>query len=65
MVYPNHTLFPTDFMTVSETAKYMGIGRKLVYQLIEFGELDAYRQEGALWIDKACVDAFVKCGKMI
>ena len=28
-------------MTVSETAQYMGVGKKIVYQLIEFGELKA------------------------
>ena len=51
-------------MTVSETAKYMGVGRQIVYQLLEFGELSAVRQNGAMLIEKASVDAFRNSGKL-
>ena len=45
-------------MTVGETARYMGVGRKVVYQLIEFGEIRAVKNEGSVVIEKASIDAF-------
>ena len=51
-------------MTVSETAKYMGVGRKIVYQLLEFGEITAIRKGGATLIEKVSVDAFRLSGKL-
>ena len=65
MARTDDNIFSTDTMTVSEAAKYMGIGRKLIYQLIEFGEIFATRQGGAVRIDRASVDAFVNSGKRI
>ena len=45
----------TDFvslplLTVSEAAKYLGVGRKIVYQLLEFGEIRAVKRRGAVLI---------------
>lgn len=51
-------------MTVSETAAYMGVGKKIVYQLIEFGEIRAVKNKGAVLIEKASVDAFRTSGKL-
>ena len=51
-------------MTVSETAAYMGVGKKVVYQLIEFGEIRAVRNKGAVLLEKASVDAFRASGKL-
>lgn len=51
-------------LTVSETAKYMGIGRKVVYQLIEFGEIRAVKNKGAVLVEKASIDAFRASGKL-
>jgi excisionase family DNA binding protein len=51
-------------MTVGETAKYMGVGRKIVYQLIEWGELTAVRTNGATLVEKSSVDAFRSSGKL-
>ena len=51
-------------MTVSETAAYMGVGKKVVYQLIEFGEIRAVRKKGAVLLEKASVDAFRASGKL-
>jgi excisionase family DNA binding protein len=51
-------------MTVSETAKYLGVGRKIVYQLLEFGELRAVKNKGAVLIEKASLDAFRSSGKL-
>jgi excisionase family DNA binding protein len=59
----------TDFvslplLTVSETAKYLGVGRKIVYQLLEFGEIRAVKRKGAVLIEKASIDSFRSSGKL-
>ena len=51
-------------MTISDAAKYMGVGRKIIYQLIEFGELRAVKNKRAVLIEKASVDAFRASGKL-
>ena len=59
----------TDFvslplLSVSETAKYLGVGRKIVYQLLEFGEIRAVKRKGAVLIEKASIDSFRSSGKL-
>ena len=51
-------------MTVPEVAKYMGIGRRIVYDLIDWGELTAVKQDGTIWVDRWSVDAFRSSGKL-
>ena len=51
-------------LTVSETANYMGVGKQIVYQLIEFGEIRAVKNKGAVLIEKTSVDAFRASGKL-
>ena len=60
----NEGFVSLPLLTVSETAKYMGVGRKVVYQLIEFGEIRAVKNKGAVMIEKASVDAFRASGKL-
>jgi excisionase family DNA binding protein len=51
-------------MTVAETARYMGVGRKIVYQLIEYGEIRAVKNKSRVEIEKASVDAFRAAGTL-
>jgi excisionase family DNA binding protein len=51
-------------MTVGETARYMGVGRKIVYQLIEYGQIRAVKNKGSVVIEKASIDAFRASGKL-
>ena len=51
-------------MTVGETARYMGVGRKVVYQLIENGEIRAVKNKGRVEIEKASVDEFRATGRL-
>ena len=51
-------------MTVAETARYMGVGRKMVYQLIEYGEIRAVKNKSRVEIEKASVDAFRAAGRL-
>lgn len=57
-----HVTLP--LMTVSEAARYMGVGKKIVYQLIEFGELNAVKNKGQVLIEKSSVDRFRSSGKL-
>ena len=43
-------------MTVSEAAQYLGVGRKIIYQLIEYNQLKAIRHRGAVRIEKRSVE---------
>ena len=51
-------------LTVSEASKYLGVGRKIVYQLLEFGEIRAVKRRGAVLIEKESVDSFRSSGKL-
>ena len=51
-------------MTVGETARYMGVGREIVYQLIEYGQIRAVKNKGSVVIEKDSVDAFRSSGKL-
>jgi excisionase family DNA binding protein len=53
-----------DLVTVPEAARYLGIGRKMVYQLIENGVLKAIRQRSVIYIDPCCLIDFHNSGKM-
>ena len=53
-----------SFMTVSEAARYMGVGKKIIYQLLEFGELEAIRERSAILVAKASMDDFRSSGKL-
>ena len=50
---------------ISEAAKYLGVARKIVYQLIDFGELRAVREKGKIIIDPCSLREFRQRGKMV
>jgi excisionase family DNA binding protein len=60
----NEGFVSLPLLSVSETATYMGVGKKVVYQLIEFGEIRAVKNKGAVLIEKASVDDFRASGKL-
>ncbi len=49
-------------MTVGEAARYLGVARKIIYQLIEYNQLQAIRDRGAVRIQKQCVDEIRRGG---
>jgi excisionase family DNA binding protein len=53
-----------DLVTVPEAAKFLGVGRKVVYQLLEYGELRAIRQQSKILIDPCCLYEYQSKGKM-
>ena len=57
-------LLPGQLFTVGKAAKYLGVGRKIVYQLIEFGQIKAIRENGAVLIEKDSLEAFRESGRL-
>ncbi len=53
-----------DLVTVPEAAKFLGVGRKVVYQLLDNGVLRAIRQESKILIDPCSLYEFKDKGKM-
>jgi excisionase family DNA binding protein len=51
-------------LTAGEAARYMGISRSTLYQLIEFGEIKAVKSMGTTLIEKQSLDDFRVSGKL-
>ena len=60
MKQDNYIHFP--LLTVGEAAKYLGVGRKVIYQLIEFDRLRSVRENRAVLIEKRSLDLFRQSG---
>ena len=58
----NYIHFP--MLTVSEAARYLGVGRKVIYQLIEFGQIRSVRDNRAVLIEKRSLDEFRRRGTL-
>ena len=52
------------WLTVSEAAKYMGVGKSIIYQLIEFGEIRAVRRKRAILVERESLRAFRASGTL-
>ena len=50
-------------MTVSQAARFIGVGKKVIYQLIEYDEIRAVRERGKVLIDRSSLEAFHNSGK--
>lgn len=51
-------------MTISEAAKYIGVGRQVLYQLIEYGELRVVKMKGTALVEKRSLDDYRASGRM-
>jgi excisionase family DNA binding protein len=51
-------------VTVADAARYLGVGRKIVYRLIEDGELSAVKNRGAVLIERRSLDNYKASGKL-
>jgi excisionase family DNA binding protein len=45
-------------LTVGAASRYLGVGRKVLYQLIERGELRVVKSKGTTLIEKESLDEF-------
>lgn len=62
MITPNPYI-EVPVLTVSEAARFIGVGKKVIYQLIEFDEIRAVRERGKIMIDRSSLEAFHNSGK--
>ena len=58
----NFIYFP--LLTVGEAAKYLGVGRKVIYQMIEFDQIRAVREKRAVLIEKRSLEEFRASGQL-
>ena len=54
-----------NYLSVSEAARYLGVGRKVLYQLIEYNRIRAVRRRQVLLVDKGSLDEFQQEGQMV
>lgn len=53
-----------DLVTVPEAACFLGVARRVVYQLLEYGVLRAIRRQGRVLIDPCCLYQFRNTDQM-
>lgn len=53
-----------DLVTVPEAAKFLGVGRKVIYRLVESGVLPAIRRRGQILLDPCALYRFRQEGAM-
>jgi len=53
-----------DLVTVAEAAKYLGVARKKVYELVEWGEIEGIKLGRSLRIKWKSLDRFNASGKL-
>jgi excisionase family DNA binding protein len=51
-------------LTISDAAAYLGVGRKVIYQLIEMGEIRTVRVRRAAMVERRSLDDFRASGKL-
>jgi excisionase family DNA binding protein len=51
-------------LDVGEAAKYLGVGRKILYQLIERGEITVVKAGRSVKVEKKSLDAFRERGSL-
>jgi len=52
------------FLTIAEAARFLGIGKQIVYQLIEFDEIRAVREQGWILVEQRSLEAFRASGQL-
>jgi excisionase family DNA binding protein len=52
-------------LTVPEAADYLGVGRKMVYELIERGEIRAVKVQGSVRLERKSLDEFRESGRLM
>ena len=57
-------LVTSALLTVPEAAQYLGVGRKKVYELFEWGEIKAVKVGRSIQIQKESLDRFRESGKL-
>ncbi len=59
---PDYVTFP--LLTVGQAAAHLGVARRVIYQLIEMGEIRTVRVSGSAMVEKRTLDDFRASGKL-
>ena len=62
--YGREMVVMSALLTAPEAAKYLGVGRKKIYELIEWGEIKAVKLGRSVQIEKESLDRFRESGKL-
>lgn len=54
-----------SWLTVSQAARYMGVGKSIIYQLIEFGEVRAIRRKRAILVEQKSLETYRESGRLM
>ena len=60
----NQDYVTSALLTVPEAAKYLGVGRKKIYELVEWGELKAVKLGRSVQVEKNSLDEFKASGHL-
>ncbi len=52
------------YVGVADAARYLGVGRKVLYRLIEEGRIRATRQRRVVWVDRSSLEEFHRSGEL-
>ena len=52
-------------LTVAEAAKYLSVNKKMVYKLIEYGEIKAVKVKGSVRVEQKSLEDYRKSGRMM
>ena len=51
-------------LTVSQAAKHLGVAKRIIYQLIEYGQVTAVKVKGSVRIEQKSLDEYRSRGGM-
>ena len=51
-------------LTIGEATRYLGVSRRILYQIIARGEITAVKSKGTTLIEKKSLDSFRASGKL-
>ena len=52
------------YVTVGEAARYLGVGCRIVYQLIDYGRIRAQRRRKMILVDPQSLEEFRRSGRL-
>lgn len=58
------TYVTSALVTISEAAQYLGVSRRKIYELIEWGELKAVKLGRSTQVERESLDRFIAEGRL-
>ena len=55
---------PDDLLTVAEGAEYLGVARKKIYELLEWGEIEGIKLGRSLRLKRKSLERFRASGRL-